>query len=403
MLYNYKITNGRGNDQVGKIEATTREEVAEHIARKNWFIVYIREDQGRLSGLSRLFSHDDFSGLERIVFTDHLAAMIESGTPIVEAVRTYGEEDGKKPIRITQEIIKSVQQGKTLSQALHRFPKTFPPFYTSLVEAGEMTGRLDETLGYLASELRREHEFKERIKSAMIYPIFVLAVAFCVIVLLVFLVIPKITELTKSLGGDLPLSTRIVSRAATYIQLFGPLMLALPFILGFAVFFMLRNPKTKVKVQPYLLKLPLVGTIIRKYIIARFLRIVGSSLKYGIHLTTAFDTVGIVTGNIVYQEACARMKSKVTRGVALSEALGAEGSFLFPNIIVRTVRGAEKTGSVDSSMLRLSGFYESEIDRQLKRVTDLIEPVLVVVLGLIVGSIAISVIAPIYQLTSKIK
>ncbi len=402
-MYAYKIADSRGNVREGKIDASSRDEVAEHIGEKPWFIVFIREDTGRLGQLSNVWTHDDFSGLERIVFTDHLAAMIASGTPIVEAVRTYGEEDGKKPIRIVDEIIKSVREGRTLSQALGKFPKTFPSFYLSLVSAGELTGRLDETLQYLASELRREFEFKERIKSALIYPIFVLAVAFLVIILLVFLVIPKITELTKSLGGDLPLSTRIVASGATYIQLFGPFMLILPFILIVAGVVLFKNPKTKTKLEPYLLRLPLVGGILRKYIIARFLRIVGSCLKYGIHLTTAFDTASKVTGNIVYQKACDRMRSKVTRGVSLSEALHAEGTFLFPNIIVRTARGAEKTGSVDQAMLRMSGFYESDIDRQLKRVTDLIEPVLVVVLGLIVGSIAISVIAPIYQITSKIK
>ncbi|MDP3955468.1 MAG: type II secretion system F family protein, partial [bacterium] len=201
----------------------------------------------------------------------------------------------------------------------------------------------------------------------------------------------------------LPLMTRIVSSAATFLTSFGPLLILLFVGLVVGFFFLLKNKKTKEKLDPFLLRLPLVGKIIKKYILARFLRVVGSCLKYGVPLGASFATVGAIVGNVYYQQACRRIEVKITKGKSLSEALGEEEASLFPRLLVRSIRGAEKTGSVDEAMIRLSQFYEDDIDRGLKRMTDLIEPALVIVLGIIVAAIAISVIAPIYQMTSKIK
>jgi len=295
-----------------------------------------------------------------------------------------------------------IQQGRKLSDAMRKFPRIFSSYYCSLVAAGEMSGRLDETFTHLARELRREYEFRERIKSALLYPSLVLVVAFCVVTLLVLLVIPKITELTKTFGGDLPLATKIVSAVSVFLTHYGLTVIIgiVAFVVGFVL--LLRQPRTKAVLDPYILKLPLVGKLIRHYDVARILRLIGSCLSYGIPLTTTFDAVADVVDNRLYKEACIRMKKRVMKGTDLAQSFGLEGTFLFPAFIVRSVRGAEKTGSVDTALTRLSAFFESDVDRALKRVTDLVEPVLTIILGLIVGSIALAVIGPIYQLTSKI-
>jgi len=170
-----------------------------------------------------------------------------------------------------------------------------------------------------------------------------------------------------------------------------------------AIIVLLKNKKTKEKLEPYFLRLPLVGQLLKKYILARFLRIIGSCIKYGISFSSSFNIVGEVVGNIKYKKACERTEAKIVKGVSLSEALSQEKAGLFPRSIVRTIKGAEKTGYVDEAMMRLSKFYEDDIDRELKRITDLIEPAMVIVLGVIVAAIAISVIAPIYQMTARIK
>jgi type IV pilus assembly protein PilC len=284
-----------------------------------------------------------------------------------------------------------------------KFPETFSPLYIAMVQAGELTGSLDETLEYMANELRREHEFIARVKSAMFYPLLVLAVALVVVVMVVAVVIPKIVEVTKSFGSNLPLTTRIIAKVSEFIIKFGPVIALLIILSIVALIILVRDKKIKAKINARLLRLPLTGQVMKKYILARFLRIIGGCVKYGISLPAAFDISGNVVDNITYRQSCERVSKKIIKGISLSEALSEEERTLFPSIISKTIKGGERTGNVDVGLLRLSTHYEIEVDRDLKRLTELIEPIMVVVLGVIVALIAISVIAPIYQMTSRIK
>ncbi len=399
--FTYILGDKLGHEQRGVIEAETVEEAANQIKQDDWYIVQLKQ-AGSLKNLFPFLKRSpSFSSFERIVFTDHLAAMIRSGTPLVEALETY-QEEGTRSYRVVETLIKNVQQGKKLSEAMALFPSSFPPLYLALIQSGELTGSLDETLEALANDLRREHEFYEQIKSAMLYPMLVLFVALLVVLLLVIFVIPRITLLTQSLGGDLPLITRIVSAVAQFLTVFGPFLIALAFGLTLALVVALRNRRIRERLGPSLLRIPLVGKLLRKYIFARFLRTLGGCLWHGVPLTHSFTVVSDVVNNRLYKDAFLRIEDRVSKGVSLAQSFSEEG-VLFPKILIRTVKGAEKTGTLHEAMLRLSTFYEAEVDRDLKRITDLIEPALVIVLGLIVAAIAISVIAPIYQLTSRIK
>lgn len=397
----YTIADKHGHRTTGSIDAPTRADAVEMIRKKDWYVVSLKS-RHEADGDTAFRSRATMTTLERILFTDHLASMIESGTPISEALETFGEEGSGKIPEIVRTLVYEIQQGRKLSDALSKYPYIFTSYYTSLVAAGELSGRLDQTFLHLSKELRREYEFKERIKSALIYPALVLTVAVLVIIMLVFLVIPKITELTKSFGGDLPLSTRIVAGASGLLTDYAPLVMAISAVCIFALIAAYRNPKTKVALDPYMLRVPLLGRITRYYTLARLLRLIGSCLSYGIPLSVTFDAVEQVMGNKVYKDVCIRLKNRVVKGMDLAQAMGLEGTFIFPSLVVRSVRGAEKTGTVDSALLRLSMFFESDVDRNLKRMTDLIEPTLTIILGVIVGGIALAVIGPIYQLTSKI-
>lgn len=401
--YSYKIANKNGSVKTGQIEADSSLEVSELIKSDNWYILSIKPKLSLFNQFSFLTKKEKLSPIERIAFTDHLTSMISSGTPIIDALEAYREEDTSRMTSIIDKLIREIQQGKKLSEAMAFFPTIFSSFYLSLIQAGELTGALDETLAYLGNELRKEHEFRERIKSALIYPALVIVVAFMVIMLLVFLVIPKITQLAQSLGGDVPLATKIVVFLASSFSLVAPFIL-LFLVAGIIAFTILsKKPKFKKRADLYLLRVPLVGPALKKYTLARFLRVIGSCLRCGILLTSALETVSQVVANSQYKEACKRINERIKKGSSLSEALSHEGTNLFPKIIIRTLKGAEKTGNLDAATIRLSSFYEIEVDRNLKRATDLIEPVLMVVLGIIVGGIAIAVVGPIYQITSKIK
>jgi type IV pilus assembly protein PilC len=279
----------------------------------------------------------------------------------------------------------------------------FTPLYIALVEAGEISGSLDETLEYLSTELRREHEFISRIKSAMFYPIIVLTVSILVVALVIGVVVPKIIAITQNFGGDLPALTKVVVAIAKFLVKFGP-FLAVGFIaIVVGIIYLLRDEKIKSKINAKIIKSPLIGEIMRQVILARFLRIIGGSIKYGIQLPKALELSGAVVNNALYKEACENINKKVVRGQKLSVAMADEDKLLFPPIISRTIRGGEKTSKVDVGLMRLSTYYEAEVDRNLKRLTEMIEPIMIIALGGLVAVIAISVIAPIYQMTSRIK
>lgn len=399
--YHYVLKSKSGATQRGQVDAETASDAAQSVLRPGWYITHI-SDQTSAPALL-WFPVRVMSALERIVFTDHLAEMVSSGTPIIEAIETYKSEEHTRAAAMLSDLISDVRQGKKLSEAMTRHPEVFGPYYVAVVHAGEMTGQLDDSFRYIAKELRREYEFNEKIKSAMMYPIFVLVVAFAVIMLLILLVIPKITELTKSFGGQMPLSTRIVSGVAEFLTSYGIIIIAGVILFAVLCVFALRHPVTKKKLEPILLKLPIIGLILRHYQLSRFLRVMGSSVEHGIPVAVACDMVGRIVTSSVYKDASLRLKEQITRGVSIAAGLSREDPYYFPPFIVRSLKGSERTGNISKALQRIAAFYENDVDRNLQRLTELIQPVLTIILGVIVAAIALAVVTPIYQITSKIK
>jgi type IV pilus assembly protein PilC len=399
--YSYEIV--KNNEvQKGKIYADSISEASLQIRKPGWYIVGLSEIQSDDTKFSFFNTNPKFPLYDKINFTDHLASAVNSGTPLQEALDAY-VETGDRKSEIIDTINKDIQRGRKLSEAMAKHPTVFSPLYIALVQAGEISGSLDETLEYLATELRREHDFNSKIKSAMFYPLVVLSVSLIVMGLVIGVVIPRIVEITKNFGGDLPTITRVVvgfSQFLTHNTI--PLIIFLV-LAASGIVYLFNNKEVKHWFSAKMLTAPLVGVIMRQIILARFLRIVGGCVKYGIQLPKVLELSANVLGNDRYKAACENINKKITRGQTLSVALAEEDRLLFPPIISRTVRGSEKTSKVDVGLLRLSAYYEQEVDRNLKRLTEMIEPAMVIILGLLVAVIAISVIAPIYQMTSKIK
>ncbi|KKQ56081.1 MAG: Type II secretion system F domain protein [Candidatus Woesebacteria bacterium GW2011_GWB1_38_5] len=399
--YIYEIAQGREVKR-GKINAETISEASLQIKKPGWFVVELKEARKERRGFLFFNPKPKFPSYDRINFTDHLASSIGAGTALQEALEAYIEEGDRKS-EIIDTINKDIQRGKKLSEAMSKYPSIFSPLYITLVQAGEITGSLDETLEYLANELRREHEFIARVKSAMFYPALVLSVSLVVVTLVIGVVVPKIIAITENFGSDLPAITRIMAKFAGFLVDYASLIVFFFILLTIFFVYILRDRGMRRKINARMTRSPLIGLIMRQFILARFLRIVGGCIKYGIQLPKALELSADVVDNDLYRTACENINKKITRGQNFSTALSDEDKLLFPPIISRTVKGGEKTGKVDVGLMRLSVYYETEVDRNLKRLTEMIEPVMVVSLGALVALIAISVIAPIYQMTSKIK
>jgi type II secretory pathway component PulF len=397
MEYKYKIGNSR-EIKKGVIEAGSREEAYDLIKKEGYFVLELKEK----SGFNFTFKNKSvMSEFERINLTDHMASMISAGTPLREALDAYSDDSEGKS-QIISRIVSDIERGKPLSVALLNFPKIFSPLYIALTKAGELSGSLDETLSYMANELRREHEFKSKIRSAMFYPALVLIVSVLVVILVVTTVIPRVAEITKSLGAQMPLLTRIVVNSSNFLINHYLLFITILTFLIISSTFLLRKRTVREILKVKLLRFPLIGSIMKKYILARLLRIIGSCVKYGIPLPAAFDAAINVVDNDTYKKAVERINKKITKGETLASAISAESKNIFPGIIARSIKGAQSTGTIDTTLFRLSTQYQIEVDRDIKRATELMEPIMIVILGIVVLGIAVSVIAPIYQLTSNL-
>lgn len=399
--YIYEISRNK-EVQTGKVNADSLDDAALQIKKPGWFIISLREESELGSKFFFLKSKPKFPIYDKINFTDHLASSIGAGTPLQEALEAYVEEGDRKS-EIIDTINKDVQRGRKLSEAMSKFPSVFSPVYIAMVEAGEISGSLEEILEYLSLELRKEYEFIGRVKSAMFYPIVVLSASLLVVILVVGVVVPKIIAITKNFGSNLPLITKIMVTFAEFIIRNSTFILIIIGLLIAGLIYILKKESFRTNFKTRLIKFSLIGVIMRQFILARFLRIVGGCIKYGIQLPKALELSADAVDNILYKNACENINRKITRGQSLSLALADEDKLLFPPIISRTVRGGEKTSKIDIGLLRLSSYYETEVDRNLKRLTEMIEPIMIIGLGVLVALIAISVIAPIYQMTSKIK
>ncbi len=397
----YEISNEK-ESQRGRINAESITEAALQIKKPGWFITELQDTRKVKKFLPFLESKPKFPLYDKINFTDHLASSIGAGTPIQEALDAYVEEGDRKS-EIIDTISKDIQRGKRLSEAMAQYPSIFSPLYIAMVQAGEITGSLDETLEYLANELRREHDFISKVKSALFYPIIVLCVSLIVVIVVIGFVVPKMVEIMKNFGGELPALTKILMSVAQFLVNFRLyILLSIITIIGIFIY-LFTNEKIRVYINAKLTRFPLVGQIIRQFILARFLRIIGGCIRYGIQLPKAIELSASIVNNVLYKEACENINKKIIKGQNFSSALSDEDKELFPPIISRTIRGGERTSKVDAGLIRLSLYYEAEVDRNLKRLTELIEPVMVIVLGVFVALIAIAVISPIYQMTSRIQ
>lgn len=350
------------------------------------------------------FMGAEMGSVERLMFTQHLSSMLKTGVPMIEAVQTFQESGGNsRKQRMLAGIMEDLGSGVTLSQAFAKYPKTFSPIYTNIVSSGESMGTLGDTLGYLADQLRRDHELLGRVKGALIYPVVILCIMGIVLGFLMFTVVPKLLEFVQNLGSDLPQSTKILIAVTDIVTHYG-LFLGIGAI-GLIVLFMrvVHTKRGKEYFDRAMLSLPLIGMLNTKFNIARFSRLLGAFYHNGIALPTAFKILQTSLPNIHYQQAVGRLGDAMAHGVSLSEALEHENEHYFPKIICRVVRSAEKTATVDDALWRLADYYESELDGTLKNLTTIIEPILILVLGVAVLGIAVAVVVPIYQVTTNFK
>lgn len=346
---------------------------------------------------------DRVSHLDKLLFAKHLSTMIKAGLSLREGVATIQEQiSSKKFKKVLDDVIKQLDNGQSLADSLARHPRVFSELFINMVKIGEASGTLEENLGHLALQLEKSYDLRRKVKAAMIYPVLVLVSTFGLGGALALFVLPKLVPLFKSFDIKLPMSTRILLWITETFQNYGfYVILFLCFLVGVLVF-LSRLGSVKSNSHKLILKVPVVGKVVRDVNLARFSRTLGTLLKSGISIVEALNITAGTLGNMSYQVQTKAMALKVQRGQEIAAYLK-DRPKLFPPTLSHMISVGEKTGNLEDSLLYLAEFYEKEVDSATKNLSVILEPMLLIFIGIIVAFIAVSIITPIYQLTRGLR
>ncbi len=402
--FSYTAKTKAGTMQQGKLVAADRGAALASLAQQNLTPVLVKENTAgkglnlKLTGRKRKVKLDD-----KVIFSRQLATMVNAGVPIVRALTILADEasQSKRLQLALKDIAKRVEAGGALGDAMSQHPDVFSGVYVNMVRAGETGGILDEVLERLATQQEKDAEVVGKVRGAMIYPSVILVVTIVAFFFLMTVIVPKLSVIFEQLGGKLPIYTRILLATSNFMTHYWYIIVA---IMGGLVFGLIRWHKTtsgKRAIDKFLVRAPIIGPIVIKVNVARFARTFGSLLSSGIAVLEAIRTTRTALGNVWFQDVLKEVERAVKNGKPLSEPL--QNSELFPAIVGQMTLVGEETGKLDEILVKVAQFYEREVDNVVSSITSIIEPVLIIFLGIMVGFIVVSIFGPISQLTNSIQ
>lgn len=340
--------------------------------------------------------------MQKILFISHLKTMVKAGLSLIEGLRILSEEIENKTLKgVIVKIKEGMESGLPLSEMLGRYPKIFPSIYVSMIGAGETAGRIESALEQVSIQMKKNHELTSRIKGALMYPAVIVVAMIGISIEVVVFILPKLLVMFKDFNATLPLPTRILIFITESTQKYGLWMLLILIILIIGAIQLLKQYKVRRVVHMINLKLPILGTIIRKINLARFSLTLSSLLESTIPIIDATRISSEVVGNIVYKESLLSVSESLKKGEPLSEILR-RFSKIFPPIVTEMIMVGEKSGKSEGMLKELAEFYGGEVDTTMRNFTTIIEPVIILIMGLAVAGIAVAVIMPMYSLAQNI-
>lgn len=397
-IFNYQAKNQHSELVKGKVEARNVSQAAAILRSRN--LLVIRLDAITGSFLSQLTGA--LSGIkedEIVTFTRQLSTMVTAGLSLTQSLTILQEQTKPALAAMIDKLLQDVEGGTTFAKALERHPKQFSRIYIQLVRAGETAGVLDQVLLRLAENLEKNKEFRAKTQGALIYPIIVIIAMLAVAAIMMIFVVPKLTEMYKDFGADLPLVTQILIDVSNFFVNFWWLVALFLVGGGFAFQRWYKTEAGERRVNKWLLKLPLYGELRKKVILTEFSRTLSLLLTAGISLLQALEVSADAINLILYREALEESYKKVEKGIPLARTL--QDKDLFPPILTQMVSVGEETGKLDEVLMKISNYFQSESEQAIKNLTTAIEPMIMIVLGLGVGFMVFAIVMPIYTLTSQ--
>ena len=399
-IYVWEGKNRKEETQKGEMEAPSPEAVKDQLRRLNVTPIKIKKKPKDLFE-NVAFLQPKVKEKDVIIFARQFSTMIDAGLPIIQCMNIlYAQQDNKTFQKMLKEIKESVESGATLAESLKKYPKIFDDLFVNMIAAGEAGGILDVILKRLAGYMEKAAKLKRQVKGAMIYPAMTLAVAVIVVAVLLVFVIPVFEKMFQDFGGQLPGPTQMVVNLSNFVKskiyyIVGALVI---FIFAFKKFY--NTEKGRITVDDLVLKLPVFGLLLRKVAVSKFTRTMGTMLSSGVAILEALDIVAKTAGNKTIERAINNVRAGITEGRTMAEPLSESG--VFPAMVCQMIAVGESTGALDAMLEKIADFYDEEVDQAVENLTSMIEPFMLVFLGVVVGGLVISMYLPIFTMAQNI-
>jgi len=395
--YVYKAKSKDGDVISGTIEAENKSVIARQLRDKGYYITEISEKRKALDVGEFLKMHKKVRLKDLAIFSQQFAAMIDAGISLVDALNILVDQTEHRRLReVILKVRDDVETGISLADAMAKHPAVFPRLYIQLVKAGESGGVLDSILNKMADHYDRQDELNSMVRSALYYPAVILTVGIVVVIFLVTQVVPQFVTMFRDFGSELPLPTRLLLGISTFMQSYWwALLLAL--VIGLFIIGRFRTTAAgKEKTDSWILKMPVIGPMMKKVYISRFSSTLAILVESGVDLLTALAIVEDVVGNKVYGEILTKARVRVREGSNLSDPLQESGEF--PAMVVQMLSVGEETGSIGTMLNKVAAFYDRQVEASVDGAISLIEPIMIVLLAVMVGFVAISIVTPMFDM-----
>lgn len=398
-IYKWEGKTLKGQIKKGEMEAPTEQAIRIHLRQQNIIPTKI-STKSREIGLAFSFKRK-VNQRSIAIFTRQLATMIDAGLPLVQSLEILATQQEDRTFKnIIRQIREDVEGGSTFAGALKKHPGTFNELYTNLVVAGEEGGILDNILTRLANYIEKAEALKKKVKSALVYPSTIVGVAVIVVMILMIFVIPVFETMFKSAGQSLPLPTLITLTISKFVK--NNIIIVLPGLIGLIYLFRryYRTESGKTVIDRLILKTPVFGSLFQKIAVARFSRTLGTLVSSGVPILDGLLIVSRTAGNKTIETAILNARNSIREGETIAEPLGR--STVFPPMVIQMISVGESTGALDSMLSKIADFYEEEVDVAVANMTSLLEPFLMIFLGVVIGGVVISMYLPIFQMASAV-
>jgi len=400
MRYSYVAKDERSKTVTGNVESLNEKTAVLLLKEKGFLVISLAKDE-KNKGVERFLSFLKKVSLnDRVNFTLQISTMLSSGLTLSQSLALFTSQ--LKPglfKEIVSEISKNVEVGVSFSEALSKFEAVFPPTYLSLVKAGEASGNLDVVLTRLADTLEKQRDFRAKVKGALIYPAIISVAMVGVFILIIVFVVPKLTSMYSSLNIELPLPTKIMIGLSDFFITKWYLVILIAILISLGFNYYKKSKAGKYQLAKMSLRLPIFGKINKEKELTEFARTLSLLISAGVPIVESLNISSKAVSNVLYIDAIKASAQKVEKGTPLSETIALNA--IFPPIVFQMINVGQETGKMDEVLGKLSLYFENEVDRKLKNLSVALEPLIMMVLGLMVGVLILSIITPIYKLTSS--